>query len=580
MSIKTDSDIAQETASPRAPAPGYAFAPMSVVALLGLLIAAAIIPPLAFSGFLLERTNRAQQEMVATLAEAAAGAAIQTVDRQLQGMVTTLRGLSTSNALREDSLEPFYYQALVALAGTETFLAVVDKNMQQLFNTRTAYGSPLGKASDAEPLRQSLETDQPVISDGFYGQIAKRWAFYAVVPWHQPGRDTLLLVMNQNAETLLNTLAMENLRGGWNAVIVDRKGRVLASTLMSSDVGKPFFLDAVSQQKDQSHAIVELEGKDYELISKKSDLSGWRVVLWGERDTIQRPMFRTIRLLFLGGLAMVALGGIATWLIGRQITKSVHRLSEDAHRLGAGKKVTATVYPVKELINVSQAMAEASAERRAFENEIRFLMREVAHRAKNQLTVVSSLAKQSARNVTDVEEFSESFQHRLMSLARSTDLLIAGSVAGVELRELFTVQIEPFRPTEAGRVVIEGSPFRLSLQAAQTLGLAVHEMATNAVKYGAFATRQGRLSVSWTQSEDHLTIIWREYVLRRVPASKRKGFGTQLITRMLRGALGAEIDNTFHADGIEWRFVIPVDQLRPNPRNLADSPPPPGILPN
>lgn len=580
MTDKVDSGPAQDVAATPARRSSYAFAPMSVVALLGLLIAAAMIPPLAFSGFLLERTNRAQQEMVATLAEAAAGAAIQTVDRQLQGMITTLRGLSTSNALQDESLETFYYQALAALAGTETFLVVVDQKMQPLFNTRTPYGTPLPVASNTEPLRRALETDQPAISEGFYGQTAKRWAFNVVIPWHQEGRETLLLAITQNAEALLSSLAMENLRGGWNAVIVDKAGNVLASTMMSSDVGKPFFLDAVQRPTMAGHDIVELNGARYEVISKKSELSGWRVVLWGESETIQRPMFRTIRLMFLGGLAMVALGGIATWLVGRQLTKSVKQLSEDAHRLGAGKKVNATIYPVTELTNVSQALAEASAERRAFENEIRFLMREVAHRAKNQLTVVASLAKQSARNVTDIDEFSESFQQRIMSLARSTDLLIAGSVAGVELRELLKVQIEPFKPDDPERLIVEGLPFRLSLQAAQTLGLAVHELATNAVKYGAFSTPRGHLGVSWTATQDSLTLVWREHVQHKITAGERKGFGSQLINRMVRGALGAEVDCTFHDNGIEWRFVIPIDQLRPNPRNTADTPPPAGILPN
>ena len=188
---------------------------------------------------------------------------------------------------------------------------------------------------------------------------------------------------------------------------------------------------------------------------------------------------------------MIAVGGFAAWLLGRQITKSVRKLSADAHRLGAGEDVIATTYPVRELNTVSSALADASTERRASENEIRLLMREVAHRSKNQLTVVSSLAKQSARNARDVAEFSESFQQRIMGLARSTDLLIAGSVAGVELGELLRVQIEPFRPARHQNWKSSGPAFRLSLQAAQTLGLALHEMATNAAKYGALSGAAG-----------------------------------------------------------------------------------------
>jgi two-component sensor histidine kinase len=184
----------------------------------------------------------------------------------------------------------------------------------------------------------------------------------------------------------------------------------------------------------------------------------------------------------------------------------VQRLAADAHKLGAGEDVIATTYPVRELNAVSSALADAATERRASEAEIRLLMREVAHRAKNQLTVVSSLAKQSARNA-DVADFSESFQHRIMGLARSADLLIASSVAGVELRRAIACRSNRSAGEESAET--SGPEFRLSLQAAQTLGLALHEMATNAAKYGALSTPHGSISVTWSIEADDLVIVWR-----------------------------------------------------------------------
>jgi two-component sensor histidine kinase len=546
--------------------------PMSVVILLALLTAAAILPPLAFSGFLLSRNNQAQQDVVATLAEATAGGAVTTIDRQLQGMLSTLRGLATSNSLQEGRLSEFYVGAQTALAGTDNYLIVLDMEMNQLINTRRPFGVQLGKTADPVSAREALESGAPVVSNGFLGQVSRKWAFNITMPFTPAGKNPVLLLLTQNAESLTSALSMENLRGGWNAVIIDTAGTVMASTMMSSDVGKQFFLDSPQVATGPVRQSVIRDGKRYEIISERSKQSGWRVMLWAEYDVIQRPMLRTYRLLLLGGAAMITVGILVAWLVGRQIAKSVQRLSREAERLGAGKSVAPGSYPVQELDTISLAMSQASAQRRAAENEIRFLMREVAHRAKNQLTVVSSLAKQSARNVTDIGEFSESFHHRLMSLARSTDLLISGSVAGVELKELVWVQIEPFRPTEVADVEISGPQFRLSPQAAQTLGLVLHEMATNAAKYGAFASREGKLSVSWDLSAEQLTLVWREHVFHTVTASDKKGFGTRLITRMMKGALLAEIDCLFHSDGIEWRFVIPAGQLRPGPHNSADQP--------
>jgi two-component sensor histidine kinase len=479
---------------------------MPVVALLGMLVAATMLPPLAFSVFLLDRTNRTQQDVVATLAEATAGAAIETVDRQVQGMVTTLRGLSTVNSLNEGNLEAYYDAARTALAGTDTFLIVVDKAMRQLLNTRQPYGEQFGSVSDAGPINLALETGAVVVSDGFFGKVAEKWVFNVVLPWKQRGAEPMALILTQNVEALAPALAMENLRGGWNAVIVDKKGIVLSSTLMSSDVGKPFFLDKPAGPDRQTHAMIDFNNRHYELITKESKVTGWRVQLWAEQGIIQRPMFRTFRLLLLGGVGMIAVAAFVAWVLGRQIAKSVQRLAADAHKLGAGEDVIATTYPVRELNAVSSALADAATERRASEAEIRLLMREVAHRAKNQLTVVSSLAKQSARNA-DVADFSESFQHRIAGLARSADLLIASSVAGVELRRAIACRsnVQPAK----NQLETSGPEFRLSLQAAQTLGLALHEMATNAAKYGALSTPHGSISVTWSIEADDLVIVWR-----------------------------------------------------------------------
>jgi two-component sensor histidine kinase len=539
---------------------------LSITILLGLLIAAAVVPPLLLSVFLIDRNNRAQNEVVETLAEAAAGAAVQTVDSQLQGMVTTLRSLSTSKSLSDGDMRSFYEGAKTALSDTESYVIVLDAELNQMLNTRRPFGDVLGTTSEPVSALRALETGKPVISDGFLGRTAQKWVFNIILPWTPKGKDPLLLILTQNAETLSSALSMENLRGGWNAAVVDNNSMVMASTLMSSDIGKPFLLSEAAAGDGPVHREAVKDGKDYDLIIKASPLSGWRVILWAERDAVQRPLERTLRLLMLGGLAMIAVGGLAAWLLGRQISKSVRRLARDAQRLGAGEEVKATVFPVRELTTVSAAMAEGAAQRRAAESEIRFLMREVAHRSKNQLTVVSSIAKQSARNARGVAEFSESFQQRLMGLARSTDLLIAGSAAGVELQELINVQLEPFRPADTSRTTVSGPKFRLSLQAAQTLGLAIHEMATNAAKYGAFAAPAGRLAVSWSVKDGMLVLLWREFVPNAAPPSDRKGFGSQLIERMLVGALDAEYTRDFRADGLEARFAFPVEKLKPSPK--------------
>lgn len=528
-----------------------------------LLVAVILIPALVFSIVLLQRNNEAQQEVALTLAEATAGSIAETVDRELSGMLTTLRVLSTATSLAEGDLADFHLRAQTALSGTQDNLIVLDEDMQQLVNTRVPYGTPLSRTSDPDTAQAALDSGEPTISDMFIGQTSQKWVFNVIMPWQIDGTP-IALILTKNAEDMSAALASRNLRGGWNAAVIDRGGLVLASSYLTSDIGSAFFLDSgIPAGESRMRQRISHEGETYQTITTNSQMSGWRVVLWASSATIEQPMRRSMQTFFLGGLAMILIGAAMAWLLAHQIARPVRRLARDARLLGAGEMVEATDYPVTEIRTVSEALEQAARQRHRAENEIRFLMREVAHRSKNQLTVVSSIAKQTARNSANFDEFQDSFQKRVQGLARSTDLLIEGGVAGVEMLALLRAQIEPFRPDDNGRLKMDGPLVRLSNQAAQTMGLAFHEMATNAAKYGAFAGRKGTLKVTWKLTPDDIELVWRERVDALIDSGHERGFGTEVIERMVGGTLDAAIERILHADGIEYRFTIPRQKVRP-----------------
>lgn len=528
-----------------------------------LLVAVILIPALVFSIVLLQRNNEAQQEVALTLAEATAGSIAETVDRELSGMLTTLRVLSTATSLAEGDLAEFHLRSQIALSGTHDHLIVLDEGMQQLVNTRVAYGTPLPQTADPDPVRAALASGKPVISDIFVGQTSQKWVFNVIMPWQIDGTP-IALILTKNAEDMSAALASRNLRGGWNAAVIDRGGLVLASSYLSSDIGSAFFLDSgIPAGESRIRQRIPHEGETYQAVTANSQMSGWRVVLWASSATIDQPMRRSMRTFLLGGLAMILIGAAMAWLLAHQIARPVRGLARDARLLGAGEMVEATNYPVTEIRTVSEALEQAAWQRQKAENEIRFLMREVAHRSKNQLTVVSSIAKQTARNSANFDDFQDSFQKRVQGLARSTDLLIEGGVAGVEMLALLRAQIEPFRPDDNGRLKMDGPLVRLSNQAAQTMGLAFHEMATNAAKYGAFAGRKGTLEVTWKLTQDDIELVWRERVDALINSGHERGFGTEVIERMVGGTLDADIERILHADGIEYRFTIPRQKVRP-----------------
>jgi len=551
---------------------GLLTGPKPIGFFLFLLILVTTLPALAVAFVLLQRNDAAQREVVETLSEAMAGSIAETIDRELSGMVTTLRVLSTTPSLASGRYKDFYERAKSALAGSGTYLVLLDENFDQILNTRVPYGTPLGPVSDPEPVRRALDARAAVISGVFFEETAERWGFNVILPYVPEGKPPRVLMLTRDAESIANTLSQQMLRGGWNASLVDANGLVIASSFMSTNVGKPFFLDLNAGSPQIARLSNNMAPASFVAITDESAFSGWKVVVWAPTASIERPMRRTLWQLLAGSFIVIALSAGTAWFLGRRIARPVRNLAHDAHRLGAGEMVKAVPYPIAEVATVSAALAEASIDRRAAENDIRLLMREVAHRAKNQLTVVASMAKQTARSARSLPSFLDSFQKRLYGLARSTDLLIAGGASGVDLRELLIAQIEPFRPEDPKRLELSGPSVRLANQAAQTIGLAVHELATNAAKYGAFAARGGYLRVSWQIEEDVLVIIWREHLqrLRRRPV--KRGFGTEIIERMLGGTLDAEISRTFHRDGLECVFRIPADRIlpeRPPPASAA-----------
>src|SRR5690606_32628376 len=158
----------------------------------------------------------------------------------------------------------------------------------------------------------------------------------------------------QDAEKLSEALASQNLRGGWNAVLVDRNGIVLASSYLSSDIGKPFFLaEAARPTASTVRSSALFEGEIYEAIRTTSQLTGWEVIAWAPTEVVGGRRGRPLQILGLGGRAVIAVGAILAWFLGRQIAKRLRRLARDARRLGAGGEVEAIRYPVAGITAVS-----------------------------------------------------------------------------------------------------------------------------------------------------------------------------------------------------------------------------------
>ncbi|WP_378970757.1 PAS domain-containing protein [Methylobacterium komagatae] len=195
--------------------------------------------------------------------------------------------------------------------------------------------------------------------------------------------------------------------------------------------------------------------------------------------------------------------------------------------------------------------------RKRAEDDMRMMNGELAHRLKNVLAVVQSVAHQTLRNAVDIPSASQSLSARLVALGAATDVLTGGSWRSADLRVLAEHALAPHG--ELGtRILLDGPPVALQPQVAVALALALHELATNAAKYGALSNDSGRVDLSWrvdgTGPVARFKLAWREHGGPQVSEPTRRGFGSTLIDRSLRSYFGGTAATEFHPEGL--RFTL------------------------
>jgi PAS domain S-box-containing protein len=200
-------------------------------------------------------------------------------------------------------------------------------------------------------------------------------------------------------------------------------------------------------------------------------------------------------------------------------------------------------------------------ERKAGEEHLRLLMRELTHRSKNLLAVIQALARQTSRHAGSLESFLEEFSARLQALSRSHDLLVQEEWHSAGLRELVRSQLGHYIDRASSQISIEGPPVHLKPEAAQSLGLALHELAVNAAKYGALSNPTGHVDVIWEPNGDGIVIRWIERGGPKVEPPRKHGFGTMAIQRNLSRSLEADVDLNFGENGVSCTVTIPEQHL-------------------
>jgi PAS domain S-box-containing protein len=198
------------------------------------------------------------------------------------------------------------------------------------------------------------------------------------------------------------------------------------------------------------------------------------------------------------------------------------------------------------------------------EEHTQFLLREINHRSKNMLNLVQAIAHLSAS--TSPEDFVRRFGERIRSLSAAQDLLVKHEWKAVPLDDLIRSQLAHFADLVGGRIALSGAPLPILPAASQPIGMALHELATNASKYGALSNETGRIAIAWDikgngSAEPEFTLCWKEQGGPPVATPQHRGFGSKVTTTFAKQGTGGQVTVEYAPSGLIWRLDCPANNI-------------------
>jgi two-component sensor histidine kinase len=201
-------------------------------------------------------------------------------------------------------------------------------------------------------------------------------------------------------------------------------------------------------------------------------------------------------------------------------------------------------------------------DRKHAEERQQLLIRELHHRVKNTLATVQAIVGSTARTASSIDEFYQGFVGRIVSLARTHNLLTEDLWQKAALEDLVQTELGPYEDEARNRITMEGPHVELPSEAAVPIGMAIHELSTNAAKHGALSTFGGQVEVRWRvepgQEQPMLHFTWTENGGPRVSTPTRQGFGSRLLQRVLATQLQADVSMEFPEEGLRFSMKMPI----------------------
>jgi PAS domain S-box-containing protein len=334
--------------------------------LLGLFALVLIAPLLGFGMFATSRMIVAQRTAEEEQLRRTARKLSAEVDRWLRGLIDTLQALTESGSLKEGDFAAFHREASAVMRGTGHAILLVDRDLNQLVNTRVAYGTTLPQIGDRDTAREVFATGKPAIGGIVAGQVTGQLRVPVMVPVIIDGGVRHVAVLSMDPATLSRIVGREFLPDGWLAHVSDGKGRILARSDRYQDFfGKP--IPAEMQEKDGGRSGViarqDLDGNPVSYAFLWSDFSGWRTAVWAPLAALEAPWRQVWLALITVAVLAFTVSLLAAASLGRWLARPIVGAASAADALGRDEPVSYAPCAIAE-VNVVGAALAAAAERR------------------------------------------------------------------------------------------------------------------------------------------------------------------------------------------------------------------------
>jgi two-component sensor histidine kinase len=481
---------------------------------LALLVAGTTLPLIVFAaGIVFHNYKQDRQDATQRVLETVRSIRL-VLDAEMQRMTGGLQVLALTNSLRGGDFNSFRRIAMGFLDqyGKDGVLLVADREGRSLFSSETSDATNLPLRNNRDMVEKVFATKRPQYSNLFTGVVKKRLIVTVEVPVMRDGDVVYDISFSPPIEIFQSIIEKQRPSQDWTISIFDADGINFARVPNPQEtIGKRASASLAAEMLRNAEATfptVSLEGMPLITSIARSQLTGWTVAAGIAERSLVEPLWRSLA-------------------------------------------ITSVIGGILLMIGLAFAVRMATAIARG-EMLHDLLIEELNHRVKNTLAILQSIATQTFRSASRTER--EKFEGRLGALAEAHNLLSREKWQGSELKDVVSRVLQPYLLNNPERIRLFGPTVPLSPRVAVVLSMIVHEIATNAAKYGALSNDTGTITLDWEIIEEGarpmLRMIWTEAGGPHVTAPVQRGFGSRLIERSARDQLGGEATVDFLPRGV------------------------------